>query len=56
MIKIRRFGLGINAQAYWNAVTTDVSGAWTLRFTVAGLFPSRRDKPHRAAAPLLPIV
>jgi outer membrane putative beta-barrel porin/alpha-amylase len=46
VIKIGRFGLGLNAQAYWNAVTTDAGGEWTLRFTVAGLFPSKREKPH----------
>jgi hypothetical protein len=46
VIKISRFGLGLNAQAYWNAVTTDAGGEWTLRFTVAGLFPSKREKPH----------
>lgn len=46
VIKIGRFGLGLNAQAYWNAVTTDAGGEWTLRLTAAGLFPSKREKPH----------
>jgi hypothetical protein len=42
VIKIRQYGIGLNAQAYWNAVTTDTGGQWTLRFTAAGLFPSKR--------------
>jgi hypothetical protein len=46
VIKISRFGLGLKAEAYWNAVTTDAGGDWTLRLTAVGLFPSKREKPH----------
>jgi hypothetical protein len=46
VIKIKRFGLGLNAQAYWNAVTTDTAGQWTMRLTAAGLFPSKKQNPH----------
>jgi hypothetical protein len=46
VIKIGRFGLGLNAQAYWNAVTTDAGGEWTLRLSAAGLFPSKKEPPR----------
>jgi hypothetical protein len=44
VIKIGRYGIGLDAQAYWNAVTTEAGGEWTLRFAAAGLFPSKREK------------
>jgi hypothetical protein len=47
IIRIRRFGIGLNAHAYWNAVTTDAGGEWTLRLTAAGLFPSATHPRRR---------
>jgi hypothetical protein len=46
VIRVGRFGIGLNAHAYWNAVKTDAAGEWTLRLTAAGLFPSRPETPR----------
>ncbi|MGZ3439575.1 MAG: transporter [Polyangia bacterium] len=37
--KLGKLPFNLNAQAYWNAVKPDGGGDWTLRLTIAGLFP-----------------
>jgi hypothetical protein len=41
VFKIGSLPFNANAQAYWNAVRPDGAALWTLRLTVATLFPSK---------------